>query len=209
MVRLAASLERVPAMHRIEVGDWLLERLRRPAEKPHGWWALGRVGARQSLYGSAHQVVPPESPPLAAGRAGARLEAVEPAAFAATQIARLTGDRARDLPDPSAQRCWRASRDQRQCHLDRAGDDRRRTRQGRRTPRFRRVPAGRLAAAGSRRAHGQLSVARASCFSALPREPLAVTSSTASPKRGTVTAFSDNPVRNGCPLSSTGDSSDR
>ena len=98
MVRLAAALERVPAMHRIEVGKWLLERLSRPAEKAHTWWALGRVGARESLYGSAHTVVPPET---AAEWLQAVLaldwKAVEPAAFAAAQLARLTGDRSRDL----------------------------------------------------------------------------------------------------------------
>ena len=98
MLRLVASLERLPVERKIETGDWLLGRLRRAVEKPLGWWALGRLGARQALYGSAHQVVPPEV-------AGRWLEAllatdwkkVEPAAFAATQIARLTGDRARDL----------------------------------------------------------------------------------------------------------------
>lgn len=99
MVRLAATLERVPVMHRIEVGNWLLERLQRPGEKPHTWWALGRVGARESMYGSAHNVVAPE---IAARWLAAVLaldwKAVEPAAFAAAQIARLTGDRARDLP---------------------------------------------------------------------------------------------------------------
>ena len=98
MVRLSAALERVPAMHRIEVGRWLLERLQRPGENPHTWWALGRVGARESLYGSAHNVVPPET---AAEWLQAVLaldwKAVEPAAFAAAQIARLTGDRTRDL----------------------------------------------------------------------------------------------------------------
>jgi hypothetical protein len=73
---------------------------RRASEKPLGWWALGRIGARQSLYGSAHQVV-------AARRRRRWLDGllavdwkkVEPAAFAATQLARLTGDRSRDLPD--------------------------------------------------------------------------------------------------------------
>ncbi|WP_300456202.1 Hsp70 family protein [Accumulibacter sp.] len=99
MLRLVASLERLPIERKIEFGDGLLDRLRKAAEKPLGWWALGRIGARQSLYGSAHQVVPPEV-------AGRWLEAllatdwkkVEPAAFAATQLARLTGDRSRDLP---------------------------------------------------------------------------------------------------------------
>lgn len=99
MVRLAASLERVPAMHRIEVGKWLLERLQRPSEKALSWWALGRVGARESLYGSAHNVVPPD---IAADWLAAVLaldwKSVEPAAFAAAQIARMTGDRTRDLP---------------------------------------------------------------------------------------------------------------
>ncbi|MBS0554329.1 MAG: molecular chaperone DnaK, partial [Proteobacteria bacterium] len=99
MVRLAASLERVPVMHRIEVGKWLLERLQRPSGKAHTWWAVGRVGARQSLYGSTHNVVPPDvaadwlTPLLALD-----WKSVEPAAFAAAQIARMTGDRARDLP---------------------------------------------------------------------------------------------------------------
>ena len=105
MLRLLASLERLPIEHKTEIGDWLLGRLGKGSEKPLGWWALGRIGARQPLYGSAHQVVPPEV-------AGRWLEAllalnwkkVEPAAFAATQIARLTGDRSRDLPDDMRER---------------------------------------------------------------------------------------------------------
>ena len=99
MVRLTAALERVPLHHRSEVGAWLLGRVARRDENPQTWWALGRVGARESLYGSAHTVVPPDI-------AGEWLErvlacdwkAVEPAAFAVTQIARRTGDRSRDLP---------------------------------------------------------------------------------------------------------------
>ena len=104
MLRLAASLEKVPVEHKVEIGDWLIERLRTASEKGPGWWAMGRIGARQPLYGSVHQVVPPEV-------AGHWLETlltidwkkVEPAAFAATQIARLTGDRARDLPESMRQ----------------------------------------------------------------------------------------------------------
>jgi molecular chaperone DnaK (HSP70) len=99
MVRLAAVLEGVPVMHRVEVGKWLVERLQRPAERAHACWALGRVGARASLYGSAHQVVPPEigSEWLAALLA-LDWKTLPPAGFAAAQIARLTGDRSRDLP---------------------------------------------------------------------------------------------------------------
>ena len=105
MLRLVASLERLPIEHKLDLGERLLERLRKGSEKALGWWALGRIGARQSLYGSAHQVVSPEV-------AGRWLEAVlavdwkkvEPAAFAATQLARLTGDRSRDLPDELRER---------------------------------------------------------------------------------------------------------
>jgi hypothetical protein len=59
---------------------------------------VGRLGARVSLYGQAQNLVSPEV-------ATAWLQAllaldwrrVEPAAFAAVQIARVSGDRARDL----------------------------------------------------------------------------------------------------------------
>jgi hypothetical protein len=112
MLRLVASLERLPIERKVEIGDWLLDRLRKASEKPLGWWALGRIGARQSLYGSAHQVVPPE---VAERWLQALLatdwKKVEPAAFAATQIARLTGDRSRDLADElraaGPRRAWR------------------------------------------------------------------------------------------------------
>ncbi|HEY1995959.1 Hsp70 family protein [Paraburkholderia sp.] len=100
MVRLEASLERVPAERKIELGQRLLSSLRKPAESHQGWWAVGRIGARRPFYGSAHSVVPPEI-------AGQWLDEilaldwkkVEPAAFAAVQIARMTGDRTRDLPE--------------------------------------------------------------------------------------------------------------
>ncbi|MEZ2352287.1 Hsp70 family protein [Caballeronia sp. RCC_10] len=100
MVRLAASLERVPVERKIEAGEWLLTRLKKPSENLQSWWAVGRIGARQPFYGSAHGVVPP-------GIAEAWLKTilaldwkkVEPAAFAAVQIARMTGDRSRDVSD--------------------------------------------------------------------------------------------------------------
>jgi molecular chaperone DnaK (HSP70) len=100
MVRLSASLERIPVARKIELGESVLTRLKKPAENHQSWWAVGRIGARRPFYGSAHSVVPPEI-------AGAWLDAilaldwkkVDPAAFAAVQIARMTGDRSRDLPE--------------------------------------------------------------------------------------------------------------
>jgi len=100
MVRLAASLERVPVERKIEAGEWLLTRLKKPSENVQSWWALGRIGARAPFYGSAHGVVPPE---VAVVWLDAILaldwKKIDPAAFAAVQIARMTGDRSRDLPD--------------------------------------------------------------------------------------------------------------
>ncbi|MCX7277121.1 MAG: hsp70 family protein [Burkholderiales bacterium] len=105
MLRMAASFERISVANKVQLGGWLVQRLEKPGENPQAWWALGRIGARQPLYASLHHVVPPEV-------AAQWLEAVlaqdwaklEPAAFAATQIARATGDRARDVPDALRQR---------------------------------------------------------------------------------------------------------
>ena len=105
MVRLAASLERAPPEHKAEIGDWLLAQLQRqpkPKAAPepgHALWALGRLGARVPFHASAHCVVPPAT-------AGEWINALlaldwkrtEGAAAAAANIARLSGDRARDLP---------------------------------------------------------------------------------------------------------------
>jgi len=98
MVRLYASLERIAAERKVEIGEQLLTRLQKPSENHQSWWAVGRIGARLPFYGSAHGVVAPEV-------ATRWLEAilaldwkkVEPAMFAAAQIARMTGDRSRDL----------------------------------------------------------------------------------------------------------------
>ena len=58
MLRLGASLERVAAEHKAEVGDWLVQGLRARAGRaatadPWVLWAIGRLGARVPLYGSA------------------------------------------------------------------------------------------------------------------------------------------------------------
>jgi molecular chaperone DnaK (HSP70) len=100
MVRLAASLERLPVQRKIELGGWLLQRLRKPKENLQTWWAIGRLGARETVYGSAHQVVPVETAEQWLKRLLVQdWRRTESAAFAAALITRKTGDRERDLGD--------------------------------------------------------------------------------------------------------------
>jgi hypothetical protein len=96
MVRLLGALERLPVARKIEAGEWLLEKLPAPGVA----WALGRLGARVPVAGAAQNVVPPEI----AAEWLERLLALdfrraEEAPFAVAQLARLSGDRARDLDE--------------------------------------------------------------------------------------------------------------
>jgi hypothetical protein len=101
MVRVAASLEHLNPADKILLGQWIVQRMK-AAEKAAGpWaWALGRLGSRAPLYGSIHKIVPASQATawlslfLEAG-----LERVDSTAFAVAQLARLTGDRGRDLDD--------------------------------------------------------------------------------------------------------------
>lgn len=102
MIRLLASLERLPAETRAALGAWVLKRLNKGAIK--SWWALGRIGARVPVAGSAHNVVPPEQAEKWLEQVCAQdWKTTEGAALCAAQLARFTGDRARDVPDK-----WRA-----------------------------------------------------------------------------------------------------
>jgi hypothetical protein len=111
MLRLGAALERIPVDHKVEIGEWLLGRLKKSlasaakgravdaASDARTLWALGRIGARQPFYGPTHDVVPAET---VANWVETLLaldwKRLEPAAFAATHLARMTDDRSRDLP---------------------------------------------------------------------------------------------------------------
>ncbi len=102
MVRTAASLEHLEPPEKAMLGGWISDRLVHPDTSGGPWaWALGRLGARVPLYGSSHRTVDPD---VAAQwlevllRLG--LQKVDGAPFAAAQLARLTGDRTRDL-DPA------------------------------------------------------------------------------------------------------------
>ncbi len=100
MVRLAASLERVSAEDKARIGGWLIERLAKHGEGPSSWWAVGRIGARVPFYGSAHEVVPKaQMEPWLEQLLAQDWRKVEPAAFAAVQLARRSGDRTRDVDE--------------------------------------------------------------------------------------------------------------
>jgi hypothetical protein len=98
LVRLAGSLERVPPARKLALGEALLERIAAEGPSAHALWALGRLGARVPFHGSVHQVVPAD----AAEEWIRRLLAFEVApgavAFPLAQLARRSGDRARDVP---------------------------------------------------------------------------------------------------------------
>ncbi|WP_374088618.1 Hsp70 family protein [Methylomicrobium lacus] len=100
IVRLAAVLERLPVAKKIQLGGWLLNRLQKPGESPQTWWAVGRIGARMPFHGSSHNVIPPETAGLWLRQiAEADWKKIPQAGFAATLIARMSGDRARDVED--------------------------------------------------------------------------------------------------------------
>jgi molecular chaperone DnaK (HSP70) len=112
MLRLGASLERIPSAYKAEIGDWMMGELAKApklaakdaakamALYTRYLWALGRVGARRPFHGSAHDVAPAET---VEGWLQELLKLdwrkIEPAGFAAAHLARMTGDRARDIND--------------------------------------------------------------------------------------------------------------
>jgi len=104
MVRLLGALERLPVENKIEAGSWLLEKLAaRPA--PGVAWALGRLGARVPVAGAAHHAVPPEvATQWLDGLLALDFREVDDAPFAVAQVARRSGDRARDLDDAARTR---------------------------------------------------------------------------------------------------------
>lgn len=102
MVRTVASLEHLSPSDKSEVGRWIAARLKAEAKSGGPWaWALGRLGARVPLYGSSHKVVDVETAEAWLSLLlDMDLKKVDGAPFAAAQLARLTGDRTRDL-DPA------------------------------------------------------------------------------------------------------------
>jgi hypothetical protein len=100
LLQFASWLERVPVARRVELGNWVLERTW-TSRDPSLWAALGRIGARSPAYASAHHVVPPRIAERWLDHAlRERWQEVRSIPFAAAHLARVTGDRARDLSKP-------------------------------------------------------------------------------------------------------------
>ena len=107
MWRAVASLERLPVPHKLKLGDELMRRLepRKGREDAFHLWSLSRLGARVPLYGPLNAVLPP-------ARVADWLTQLcawdwpEPdkAAFPLAQLGRRTGDRTRDLDEPTRAR---------------------------------------------------------------------------------------------------------
>ncbi len=94
MWRTAASLELLPVGTKTQMGEALIERVRKNDFVDSGLWCLSRIGARKLFYGPNNLVVP-------AGT-GARwmdpLLKLDRAVDAVAAIAHRTGDSTRDLP---------------------------------------------------------------------------------------------------------------
>ena len=96
---MLAALERAPAARRTVLGEWIVEKTW-TNDDARLWTALGRVGARVPVYASVHHVVPGRSAELWLERIlRLKWDEVATAPHAAVQLARLTGDRARDVSE--------------------------------------------------------------------------------------------------------------
>jgi hypothetical protein len=101
MVRLGGALEHLEASDKSQLGNWISARFGSSGTAQAPWiWGLGRLGARVPIYGSAHKVVDPaQAAEWLRFLLRPDLVKTDGALFAAAQLARLTGDRARDLEE--------------------------------------------------------------------------------------------------------------
>jgi hypothetical protein len=96
---MLASLERVAAARRAQLGEWVVEKTW-TNDDARLWTAIGRVGARVPLYASVHHVVPVRTAESWIERLlRLKWETIATAEHAAVQLARVTGDRARDVDE--------------------------------------------------------------------------------------------------------------
>lgn len=100
MVKLVATLEHLPVEDKTQISQWLLKRLVKPTETKTSWWALGRIASRIPFHGSAHNVIGKDKvqswlPQLLK----VDWKKNQQCAFSAVLMARMSGDRSRDIDD--------------------------------------------------------------------------------------------------------------
>jgi molecular chaperone DnaK (HSP70) len=104
MWRCAASLERLAPDLKEPFGAVLIKELARPNLPNYVLWCLGRLGARVLLYGPANTAVPRETAErwtlALLDRSFVPGRETTDAMFALAQLARVSGDRARDHDEP-------------------------------------------------------------------------------------------------------------
>jgi len=107
MWRTAASLELLPQQTKIQLGESLLEIVRRGEMTEAGVWSLSRLGARKLFSGPINLVISPGvvsrwiDALLKLNRTPAMLEAL-------VRMAQQTGDAARDVPPATLEAVRRA-----------------------------------------------------------------------------------------------------
>ncbi|MCL2119887.1 MAG: hsp70 family protein, partial [Planctomycetaceae bacterium] len=112
--RLLGSLERLPLETKIELGDMILGLFRRKKATlvyVAMIWALGRLGARTLMYGQLNTIIPPQTAeqwlrkiidrPADSDHVPAHASTIAVEQLALMQIARKTGDRYRDIGQPT------------------------------------------------------------------------------------------------------------
>jgi hypothetical protein len=93
-----ASMERLRAKHKVELGKALMGKIQKGRPRPQDLWALSRLGARIPFYGPLDQVVPRnEAWAWIQALLSLSTEPGEAMASALVQLGRVTGDRERDL----------------------------------------------------------------------------------------------------------------
>ena len=106
--RCAASLERLGADHKEPLGQTLVKDLARPGLPIYALWCLGRLGARVLLFGPANATVARSTAEdwieALLGRTYAPGRESIDAVFALSQLARVSGDRARDIDEALRER---------------------------------------------------------------------------------------------------------
>lgn len=105
--RMLGACEQLSVPTKMELGELVLEALDGPlgeAIEPALYWTLGRLGARQPLYGPLNRVVPAERITQWLDRLLFGRKVSPEHRFAVMQLARRTGDRYRDLDDALRER---------------------------------------------------------------------------------------------------------